>query len=196
MKKRRYSRRSRGPRPASRGDPVHGLKLALRCEFRPRESHRSRPVDAERHPAAAIEGVRGGLARIAPMRLMSDSVLHFSDNRCAALQEIARADTCLARRSSAARRKMIASRRRPRFRDPHAIRSIRRWVGSSTPSPRSASPQRPAMGTYGAACGPLYLACGRMRRLSWSCSMQWPAQPDMRLMANMQVKRSVVMPRQ
>jgi hypothetical protein len=28
----------------------------------------------------AIEGAIGGLPRFAPMRLMSDSVLHFSDN--------------------------------------------------------------------------------------------------------------------
>ena len=61
------------------------------------------------------------------MRLMSDSVLHFSDNRFAALREIVRADNGLAWRASAARWKMIASQSHPRFRDPHAIRLIR-WI--------------------------------------------------------------------
>jgi hypothetical protein len=61
------------------------------------------------------------------MRLMSDSVLHFSDNRVAALQQVVRAETGLGWRSSPARWKMIAGRKHSRFRDPHAIRLIR-WI--------------------------------------------------------------------
>ena len=84
------------------------------------------PIDVAGAVAAAIEGAIGGFA-VRPMRLMSDSVLHFSDNRFAALREIVRADNGLAWRASAARWKMIASQSHPRFRDPHAIRLIR-WI--------------------------------------------------------------------
>ena len=58
---------------------------------------------------------------------MSDSVLHFSDNRIAALQDIERAETGLGRSSTPARRRLITSRKRSRFRYPHAIRLIR-WI--------------------------------------------------------------------
>jgi hypothetical protein len=58
---------------------------------------------------------------------MSDSVLHFSDNRTAALREIVRAETGLGRSSTPARRRLITSRKRSRFRYPHAIRLIR-WI--------------------------------------------------------------------
>jgi hypothetical protein len=58
---------------------------------------------------------------------MSDSVLHFSDNRIAALREIVRAETGLGRSSTPARRRLITSRKRSRFRYPHIIRLIR-WI--------------------------------------------------------------------
>ena len=64
---------------------------------------------------------------VRPTRLMSDSVLHFSDNRIAALREIVRAETGLGWKSGPAIWKMIASRKRSRFRYPHTIRLIR-WV--------------------------------------------------------------------
>ena len=58
---------------------------------------------------------------------MSDSVLHLSDNRIAALREIVRADTGLGRSSTPARRRLITSRKHLRFRYPHAIRLIH-WI--------------------------------------------------------------------
>jgi len=77
---------------------------------------------------------------VRPTRLMSDSVLHFSDNRIAALQDIERAETGLGRSSTPARRRLITSRKRSRFRYPHAIRLIR-WISacidSDAPSGRS-----------------------------------------------------------
>jgi hypothetical protein len=84
------------------------------------------PIDVAGAVAAAIEGAIGGFA-VRPMRLMSHPVLHFSDNRFAALREIVRADNGLSWRASAARWKMIASQSQSRFRDPHAIRLIR-WI--------------------------------------------------------------------
>jgi hypothetical protein len=63
------------------------------------------------------------------MRLMSDSVLHLSDNRSAALQEAVGADTGLGWRARVARWRSIASRRCPRSRDLNAIRLIRRIGG-------------------------------------------------------------------
>jgi hypothetical protein len=71
---------------------------------------------------------------------MSDSVLHFSDNRIAALREIVRAETGLGWKSGPASWKMIASRKRSRFRYPHAIRLIRwirAFVDSAAPFGRS-----------------------------------------------------------
>ena len=50
----------------------------------------------------------GGVSRFAPMRLMSDSVLHFSDSRFPALQEIVWAETGRGWRSSSVRWKTIA----------------------------------------------------------------------------------------
>ncbi len=79
------------------------------------------PIDAASSVAAATEGAIGGFA-VRPMRLMSDSVLHFSDIRVAASQEMVMAETDLGCRSSVARWTMIASQTHSRFRDPHAIR--------------------------------------------------------------------------
>jgi hypothetical protein len=45
--------------------------------------------------AVALEGAIGRARAVPPMRLMSDSVLHFSDNRLSALQEVAWAETGL-----------------------------------------------------------------------------------------------------
>jgi len=75
--------------------------------------------------APAIEGSRS----VRPMRLMSDSVLHLSDNRSAALQEAVGADTGLGWRARVARWRRVTSRRRPRSRDLNAIRVIRRIGG-------------------------------------------------------------------
>jgi hypothetical protein len=82
------------------------------------------------HPiddAGALGDAIGGLARFAPMRLMSDSVLHFSDNRFGALQEVVWVETGLGRSSTPARRRLITSRRRSRFQYPHTDRLIR-WI--------------------------------------------------------------------
>ena len=68
---------------------------------------------------------------VRPTRLMSDSVLHFSDNRIAALREIVRAETGLGWKSGPAIWKMIASLKRSRFRCPHAVRLIRAFVDST-----------------------------------------------------------------
>jgi hypothetical protein len=68
---------------------------------------------------------------------MSDSVLHFSDNRIAALREIVRAEAGLGWKSGPAIWKWIASRKRSRFRYPHALRWIRASVHSATPFGRS-----------------------------------------------------------
>ena len=70
---------------------------------------------------------------VRPTRLMSDSVLHFSDNRIAALRDIERAETGLGRSSTPAGRRLITSRRRSRFRYPHANRLIR-WIRASVDS--------------------------------------------------------------
>ncbi|MEY5032565.1 MAG: hypothetical protein RL354_1596, partial [Planctomycetota bacterium] len=78
-----------------------------------------------------------GLARIAPGRLLSDSVLHFSDNRFAALQEVARAEAGPGWRSNRARRKVIASRDRSRFRYAHIIHLIRMIHAFIDSAPRS-----------------------------------------------------------
>ena len=61
------------------------------------------------------------------MRLMSDSVLHFSDSRFPALQEIVWAETGRGWRSSPARWETIALRKHSRFRYPLPIRLIH-WV--------------------------------------------------------------------
>ena len=77
---------------------------------------------------------------VRPTRLMSDSVLHFSDSRFAALQDIERAETGLGRSSTPARRRLITSRKRSRFWYPHAIcliRWIRAFVDSDAPFGRS-----------------------------------------------------------
>jgi hypothetical protein len=77
---------------------------------------------------------------VRPTRLMSDSVLHFSDNRIAALQDIERAETGLGRSSTPASRRLIMSRRCSRFRYPHTnrlIRWIRAFVDSDAPFGRS-----------------------------------------------------------
>ncbi len=77
---------------------------------------------------------------VRPTRLMSDSVLHFSDNRIAALREIVRADTGLVWKSGPASWRLITSRKRSRFRYPHAIRLIRlirASVDSAAPFGRS-----------------------------------------------------------
>ena len=79
--------------------------------------------------APAIEGAIGGARSVRPMRLMSDSVLHLSDNRSAALQEAVGADTGLGWRARVARWRRVTSRRRPRSRDLNAIRVIRRIGG-------------------------------------------------------------------
>jgi len=68
---------------------------------------------------------------------MSDSVLHFSDNRVAALQQVVRAETGLGWSSSPVRWKMIAGRKHSRFRDPHAIRWIRACIDSADSCGRS-----------------------------------------------------------
>ena len=75
--------------------------------------------------APAIEGSRS----VRPMRLMSDSVLHLSDNRSAVPEEVVRADTGLGWRSSMAGWARIASQRRLRSRDRNAIRLIPRIGG-------------------------------------------------------------------
>ncbi len=77
----------------------------------------------------AVEGAIGGARSVRPMRLMSDSVLHLSDNRSAALQEAVGADTGLGWRARVARWRRVTSRRRPRSRDLNAIRVIRRIGG-------------------------------------------------------------------
>ena len=88
-----------------------------------------------------------GVSRFAPMRLMSDSVLHFSDSRFPALQEIVWAETGRGWRSSPVRWKMIAGRKHSRFRDPHAIRLIHWTRGFINTPRRSASRSRPPRGT-------------------------------------------------
>ncbi len=79
--------------------------------------------------AGAIAPAIGGSRSVRPMRLMSDSVLHLSDNRSAALQEAVGADTGLGWRARVARWRRVTSRRRPRSRDLNAIRVIRRIGG-------------------------------------------------------------------
>ncbi len=104
-----------------------GVRLTSdRCRRRRRSRHRRR--HRRRH--------RGSRA-VRPMRLMSDSVLHFSDNRVAALPQVVRAETGLGWRSSPARWKMIAGRKHSRFRDPHAIRWIRACIDSADSCGRS-----------------------------------------------------------
>ena len=90
----------------------------------------SQPAETER---AATGTVGVGSRVVRPARLMSDSVLHFSDSRFAALQDIVRAETGLGRSSTPARRRLITSRKRSRFRYPHAIRLIR-WIRASVDS--------------------------------------------------------------
>jgi len=94
-------------------------------------------VETER---AATRTVGVGSRVVRPTLLMSDSVLHFSDNRIAALREIVRADTGLVWKSDPASWRLITSRRRSRFRYPHTnrlIRWIRAFVDSDAPSGRS-----------------------------------------------------------
>jgi hypothetical protein len=58
-----------------------------------------RELAGDPHPvevSGAVKGTIGCSCVVRPMQLMSDSVLHISDNRIAALPEIARADTGLA----------------------------------------------------------------------------------------------------
>ena len=95
------------------------------------------PAETER---AATGTVGVGSRVVRPTRLMTDSVLHFSDNRIAALREIVRAETGLGWKSGPASWKMITSRKRSRFRYPHAnrvIRWIRAFVDSDAPFGRS-----------------------------------------------------------
>ena len=86
---------------------------------------------APSHPPSKVppkEPSRGSRA-VRPMRLMSDSVLHLSDNRSAVPEEVVRADTGLGWRSSMAGWARIASQRRLRSRDRNAIRLIPRIGG-------------------------------------------------------------------
>jgi len=95
------------------------------------------PAETER---AATGTVGVGSRVVRPTRLMSDSVLHFSDNRIAALREIVRAETGLGWSSTPARRRLITSRKHSRFRHPHTtrlIRWIRAFVDSAAPFGRS-----------------------------------------------------------
>jgi len=87
----------------------------------------------------ATRTVGVGSRVVRPTRLMSDSVLHFSDSRFAALQHIETAETGLGWSSTPARRRLITSRRRSRFWYPHTIRLIRlirliRWIRASVDS--------------------------------------------------------------
>ena len=70
---------------------------------------RPHPIAVTGPVAAAIEGAIGGSRAVRPMRLMSDSVLHFSDNRFRALQETAWAETSHRWRSSPPRWKRLAA---------------------------------------------------------------------------------------
>jgi hypothetical protein len=58
------------------------------------------------------------------MRLMSDSVLHFSDNGFPALQDIVWPEIGLGWRSSPPKWKRVAFWKRSGFRSPHAIHWI------------------------------------------------------------------------
>jgi hypothetical protein len=55
---------------------------------------------------------------------------------------------------------------------------------------RPPSDQRRSSGTNGRLVGPTYSAAGRIRRLSFNCSITWAVQPTVRLMLNVGVKRS------
>ena len=69
-----------------------------------------------------------GSRAVRPMRLMSDSVLHFSDNRFAAPQEIVRAETGLGWRSSPPRWPRIAFPKRSRMMPMHGRDGPRRGL--------------------------------------------------------------------
>ena len=107
-----------------------GRRLAVVLEL----AGDTHPIDV----AGAIEDAIGGSRVVRPARLMSDSVLHFSDNRIAALREIVRVETGLGRSSTPARRRLITSRKRSRFRYPHTNR-LTRWIRAFVDSTNSFS---------------------------------------------------------
>ena len=112
------STRTNGRRRVAVARELAGDSHPYRRRGRHRTHHRGR--SRRRHR---------GARSVRPMRLMSDSVLHLSDNRSAALQEAVGADTGLGWRARVARWRRIASRRCPRSRDLNAIRLIRRIGG-------------------------------------------------------------------
>src|SRR5205814_7830965 len=64
---------------------------------------------------------------------------------------------------------------------------------SKTQGPKSTG-QRCLIGITFNPTGPTYSLCGRIKRLSASCSSTWAVQPAVRAMANKGVKRSVGIP--